>query len=154
MTGAAGFLASHLVEQLLQQSWTVHALHRNGTDTTLLRKFAANSPTGQLHLVTGDITDYDSLLRAVPQDVAVVFHVAALVAPWFGANDNMYAVNVLGTPAARLAADVVRPTRRRDQARATWRTSVSRGTCRSSCTRRATPCSPDRAATTPSPAPN
>lgn len=97
VTGATGFLASHLTEQLLRRSWQVVALSRNGSDTSLLQRFAKENPQGKLSLVSGDITDYASLQRAVPKDTAVMFHVAALVMPWFGANNQMYDVNVLGT---------------------------------------------------------
>jgi nucleoside-diphosphate-sugar epimerase len=71
VTGATGFVGSHLAE----------ALRRRGDDVTALvrspRKAAALGPLG-VRLVSGDLNDADSLARAVEgQDV--VFHVAGLV---------------------------------------------------------------------------
>ncbi|MGH7580741.1 MAG: NAD-dependent epimerase/dehydratase family protein, partial [Gemmatimonadales bacterium] len=72
VTGATGFVGSHLVE----------ALHRRGDEVTALvrspAKAAALGPLG-VRLVAGDLDDRDSLARAVRgQDL--VFHVAGLVA--------------------------------------------------------------------------
>jgi nucleoside-diphosphate-sugar epimerase len=72
VTGATGFVGSHLAE----------ALRRRGDDVTALvrspRKAAALGPLG-VRLVSGDLNDADSLARAIEgQDV--VFHVAGLVA--------------------------------------------------------------------------
>jgi len=97
VTGATGFLASHLIENLLKAGWEITALQRNGSDTSLISKFAKENPQGKLTFATGDITDYASLLRSVPQGIAVMFHVAGAVNLWFGANDHMYKTNVLGT---------------------------------------------------------
>ena len=72
VTGATGFVGSHLVE----------ALHRRGDEVTALvrspAKAGALEPMG-VRLVAGDLDDRDALARAVEgQDV--VFHVAGLVA--------------------------------------------------------------------------
>jgi 2-alkyl-3-oxoalkanoate reductase len=72
VTGATGFVGSHLVE----------ALHRRGDEITALvrspSKAAALEPLG-VRLVTGDLDDPASLARAV-QGQELVFHVAGLVA--------------------------------------------------------------------------
>jgi nucleoside-diphosphate-sugar epimerase len=72
VTGATGFVGSHLAEALRRRGDEVTALVRSPG------KAAALGPLG-VRLVAGDLSDADSLARAVEgQDV--VFHVAGLVA--------------------------------------------------------------------------
>lgn len=72
VTGATGFVGSHLAEALRRRGDEVTALVRSPS------KAAALGPLG-VRVVTGDLDDPDSLARAVEgQDV--VFHVAGLVA--------------------------------------------------------------------------
>ena len=72
VTGATGFVGSHLAEALRRRGDEVTALVRSPA------KAAALGPLG-VRVVTGDLDDPDSLARAVEgQDV--VFHVAGLVA--------------------------------------------------------------------------
>jgi dihydroflavonol-4-reductase len=98
VTGAAGFLGTNLVEELLQQGWHVTALVRARTNVTLLERIANGLRASDRLVVTyGDVTDYASLQKTVPKDVAVVFHVAAIVALWNGRAQQCYDVNVLGT---------------------------------------------------------
>jgi 2-alkyl-3-oxoalkanoate reductase len=72
VTGATGFVGSHLVE----------ALHRRGDDVTALvrspSKAAALEPLG-VRLVAGDLDDGPALARAV-EGQEVVYHVAGVVA--------------------------------------------------------------------------
>jgi dihydroflavonol-4-reductase len=98
VTGAAGFLGTNLVEVLLESGWHVTALVRSNTNVTLLNRIAAERKAeSKLSVVFGDVTDYASLQRTVPVNVAVVFHVAAIVALWNGRAQQTYDVNVLGT---------------------------------------------------------
>jgi nucleoside-diphosphate-sugar epimerase len=72
VTGATGFVGSHLVEALRSRGHQVTALVRSPS------KAAALEPLG-VHLVPGDLDDAGSLARAAEgQDL--VFHVAGLVA--------------------------------------------------------------------------
>lgn len=71
VTGASGFLGSHIAEQLAAAGHDVRALLR----LTSSRRFLAHFP----HTVTvGDVTDPKSLQAAV-EDVDAVVHAAALV---------------------------------------------------------------------------
>lgn len=100
VTGANGFFGVTIVEQLLLDGWHVLALHRKTSDVSLLSSFLKNdySETGGfLELISGDITDYDSLIRAIPYELPAVFHLAASLNFWSGRNNINYAVNVLGT---------------------------------------------------------
>ncbi len=77
VTGAGGFIGSHLCEKLLQQGHEVRALVRyNGRGT---QGWLDTSPArDELSVVAGDIRDYDSVSRAV-SDCDQVFHLAALI---------------------------------------------------------------------------
>jgi nucleoside-diphosphate-sugar epimerase len=72
VTGATGFVGSHLAEALRRRGDEVTALARSAT------KAAALEPLG-VRVVTGDLHDHAALQRAVEgQDV--IFHVAGVVA--------------------------------------------------------------------------
>ncbi len=74
VTGATGFLGSHLVDHLLQRGDDVRALVRASSDTSFLRE-------RDVEMVAGDITGAASLGPAVG-GVDVVYHTAANVADW------------------------------------------------------------------------
>ncbi len=88
VTGATGFVGSHLVEALVARGWRVRCLVRK---SSVLRWI----PTDDVTLINGDVaTPGQDLDRAV-RNVSVVFHLAALTS---AANDDAYtAVNVEGT---------------------------------------------------------
>jgi nucleoside-diphosphate-sugar epimerase len=71
LTGATGFLGSHLAEQLAAAGDTVRALVRPTSDTSLLTRLGAR-------LETGSLEDGDSLRRACA-GCDVVYHCAARV---------------------------------------------------------------------------
>ena len=77
VTGAGGFIGSHLCEQLLARGHEVRALVRyNGRGSQgWLDTSAARD---RLEIVAGDIRDFDSVSRAVA-GCAEVFHLAALI---------------------------------------------------------------------------
>ena len=90
VTGATGFLGTNLVEQLCQQGWNTTALHRAQSNVQALHKFGV---TG----VVGDLTDGDSVLRAMPENVDAVFHVAANTSTWQPHHAQQTRENVIGT---------------------------------------------------------
>ena len=71
VTGATGFLGSHIAERLLEQGAYVRVLARKTSDLSHLKTTRAN-------VVFGDVEDYDSLLPAV-KGIDVVYHAAARV---------------------------------------------------------------------------
>lgn len=89
MTGATGFVGSNLVRELLRDSTEVRALARDGSNLTNLANL-------DLELVVGDVTDRDSLVRAV-QGCQVVYHAAALYSEREQDAEAMYRTNVEGT---------------------------------------------------------
>ncbi len=98
VTGAAGFLGANLVRELLEQGWEVTAFH-------LPSENLANLKGLNIRLAEGDILDYESLLRAIPEDRdLVVFHIAGDTSMWKKNAERQYRINVLGTANAAEAA--------------------------------------------------
>jgi len=81
VTGATGYLGSHVVERPLERGHEVRALSRKTSDITHLKATGAE-------IILGDIEDYDSLVPAV-DGVDVVSHAAARVMPGWCVWDNL-----------------------------------------------------------------
>lgn len=89
VTGGTGFIGSSIVRELLKADYEVCALVRKGADMRNLDGL-------EIELVQGDITDIDSLRRAV-QGCERVFHAAALYSFWVRESGLIERVNVEGT---------------------------------------------------------
>jgi nucleoside-diphosphate-sugar epimerase len=87
LTGATGFVGSHVAEALVRRGDTVRTLARAGSDTALIESLG-------VVVVRGDLTDADALKRAV-EGCDVVVHCAAKVGDW-GPVEGYRAVNVEG----------------------------------------------------------
>jgi nucleoside-diphosphate-sugar epimerase len=94
VTGATGFLGLHMVEQLLLAGFRVTALHRASSELRFLSRFVDGNA---LTLAVGDITERESLVRAMPEGCDGVFHVAANTNFWRGGNARQTLENVEGT---------------------------------------------------------
>ena len=68
VTGASGFIGSHLVDRLLADGHTVVALSRLESQSTVLEDRG-------VQVIRGEVTDPDAVERAVA-DCRVVFHLA------------------------------------------------------------------------------
>jgi nucleoside-diphosphate-sugar epimerase len=88
ITGATGFIGSHLVDRLVERDDTVRALVRPSSDVSYLEERG-------VELVRGDITDAASLAAAVA-GVDVVYHAAAQVGDW-GPWREFESVTIEGT---------------------------------------------------------
>jgi UDP-glucose 4-epimerase len=94
VTGGAGFIGSHIVEDLLQRGDTVRVLDNFSSGTRKnLEAFK-----GDLEILEGDLRDVEAVKNAV-QDTELVFHLAAFISvPQSIADpDTCFAVNVGGT---------------------------------------------------------
>jgi dihydroflavonol-4-reductase len=89
VTGASGFIGSHLVRELLARKHRVKALVRSGSDRHGLAGTGAE-------LVTGDIGD-PQMLRREMEGCDWCFHCAASYHLWLPNYKPMYATNVEGT---------------------------------------------------------
>lgn len=97
VTGAAGFIGSHLCEALIKKGFRVKALVRYNSrnswgwlENPLFK--------GKVEVVSGDIRNYDSVKSAV-KDSKVVFHLAALIGiPYsYQSPDSYVDTNIRGT---------------------------------------------------------
>jgi dihydroflavonol-4-reductase len=96
VTGATGFLGSHVARALAEQGADLRLLVRRTSNLKNLEGLNAEA-------VTGDLRDAASLERAM-QGCDVVFHVAADYRLWLKNPDEMYRSNVEGTRAILEAA--------------------------------------------------
>lgn len=96
VTGADGFIGSHLTEMLLEQGYKVKALsyYNSFNDWGWLNDI--KHP--ELEVVTGDVRD-PHFCKHITQDVEIVFHLAALIAiPYsYVAPDSYVDTNIKGT---------------------------------------------------------
>jgi nucleoside-diphosphate-sugar epimerase len=87
VTGATGFVGSHVAEALVARGDAVRTLARAGSDTTLLDRLGAT-------VIRGDLTDPDAVKQAANGADAVI-HCGAKVGDW-GPVADYRAVNVEG----------------------------------------------------------
>lgn len=103
VTGATGFLGSHIIRRLVQDSHTVRILQRASSSTQDINEFTFET-------AIGDITDLDAV-RAAMIDVDAVIHAAALISYWPKEAEKIIHINGYGTACvseAALAAGVKR----------------------------------------------
>jgi dihydroflavonol-4-reductase len=96
VTGATGFVGSHVAEQLEAMGAEVRVLVRKTSRTENLDILKAER-------VTGDLRDFESLKKAI-EGCEFVFHVAADYRLWTPDPQQMYASNVEGTKSIIRAA--------------------------------------------------
>jgi nucleoside-diphosphate-sugar epimerase len=88
ITGATGFIGSHLAEKLVTEGEDVTALVRKTGKTDFLKSIGVK-------FAYGDITNIDSVRKAV-DGMDIVYHSAALADEWISAKEA-YRINVEGT---------------------------------------------------------
>ena len=99
VTGASGFIGSHLVQRLVAEDAQVRAMTHYRSDPSLDNlRFLAPDEFGAIEIVRGNIEDAFFVRRAVA-NCDVVFHLAALIAiPYsYVAPASYVATNVSGT---------------------------------------------------------
>lgn len=99
VTGAGGFIASHLVERLIAEGAKVRAFVRYNSrgDVGLLRMVPVEAYS-QLEVVAGDLRDVEAVREAM-RDIDTVFHLGALIAiPYSYVHPReVVETNVMGT---------------------------------------------------------
>ncbi len=98
VTGGAGFIGSHLVEQLLERGHAVRVLDNLSSGRSANLSFADGLPAGQFELVQADLQDGEARRRAV-RGADTVFHLAALASVPRSVRDPLESqeVNATGT---------------------------------------------------------
>src|SRR5450759_18375 len=106
VTGAGGFIASHLVERLVAEGARVHAFVRyNARGDVGLLRFIPPEVFSKLEVIAGDLRDTEAL-RAAARDVDTIFHLGALIAiPYSYIHPReVVETNVMGTLNVLMAA--------------------------------------------------
>jgi NAD dependent epimerase/dehydratase len=99
VTGADGFIGSHLVEKLLEEGCQVRAfVCYNSFNTWGWMDSFSKEQLAKIEVVTGDIRDPHGVKNAM-KDIQVVFHLAALIAIPFSYHspDTYVDTNIKGT---------------------------------------------------------
>lgn len=112
VTGAAGFIGSHVVRSLLSRGHEVRAFVLEGDPAENLRGLP-------IETVRGDVRDGARIERAA-EGVEVIFHLAAVYALWSRTPALLWEVNVEGTRRVLAAA------RRRGVRRVVYTSSIAR----------------------------
>ncbi len=94
VTGGAGFIGSHLVEELLRRGHTVRVLDNFSTG----KPENIKGLQGNLEVLEGDLRDVETVKAAV-REVEQVFHLAAFISVPLSMSDpeTCFAINVGGT---------------------------------------------------------
>jgi len=95
VTGAAGFIGSHLCEELLKKGFKVNALVRYNSRQN--KGWLENLSNKNLNVIYGDVTDFDSVLNAI-KDCNYVYNLAASISvPYSFKNPQTFIdTNILG----------------------------------------------------------
>jgi NAD dependent epimerase/dehydratase len=99
VTGAGGFIGSHLTEELIKLGANIRAfVHYNSRNEWGLLELLPNEIKNEIDVFSGDIQDNIAVRKAV-KDVDVVFHLAALIGiPYsYTAPESYINTNVKGT---------------------------------------------------------
>ncbi len=106
VTGAGGFIASHLVERLVNDGARVRAFTRyNSRNDVGMLKLISPDAFSQLEIIRGDLRDVEAV-RSAARDVDTIFHLGALIAiPYSYVNPReVIDVNIMGTLNVLMAA--------------------------------------------------
>ena len=95
ITGAAGFIGSHLCEELLKKGYKIKALVRYNSKQN--KGWLENISDKNLEVIYGDVTDFDSVRHAI-KNCSYVFNLAASVSvPYSFQNPQTFIdTNILG----------------------------------------------------------
>lgn len=99
VTGAAGFIGSHLVEELINSGWFVRCVVRYGSSGSLgFLEEAATARADALDIQRGDLLDAEFISNCCDK-VDTVFHLGARISiPYsYIAPRDTFQVNVMGT---------------------------------------------------------
>jgi UDP-glucose 4-epimerase len=96
VTGGAGFIGSHVVDQLVTEGYSVRVL--DNLSTGKLGNIQKHLDSGKIEFVQGDLRDASTVTKSL-DDINVVIHMAALVSvPLSLENPDLtYDINLLGT---------------------------------------------------------
>ena len=88
VTGATGFIGSHLAQRLASRGHKLRCLTRQTSNVNPLRDLNAS-------IIIADITDKEAIKKAL-EGVDLVYHCAAVVGEWLS-KEEANIINVKGT---------------------------------------------------------
>lgn len=106
VTGAGGFIASHLVERLVNEGAQVRAFVRyNSRNDVGMLKMVPLEVLAQIEVIQGDLRDNEAV-RDAAEGIDTIFHLGALIAiPYSYVNPReVIDVNIMGTFNVLMAA--------------------------------------------------
>jgi UDP-glucose 4-epimerase len=95
ITGAAGFLGSHLSDEMLQRGYCVIGYDNLSNGNLRNLRQAMSNPDFTFHC--GDVRDLDAMRKAAGTHVDVVLHLAAYKIPRYGKATETLLINSKGT---------------------------------------------------------
>jgi len=95
VTGASGFIGSHLVERLVKEGFEVSAFVRENDHIKRKDAFELLEKL-DVEIFRGDLLDTESLVEAV-RKIDVVFHLAAIARPMEIPDEDYFKINERGT---------------------------------------------------------
>jgi NAD dependent epimerase/dehydratase len=99
VTGAAGFIGSHLVEKLFKDGYDLKILVPYNTDNSWGWIDSLDDQIkDNIEIISGDVCDQD-LVRKCTRDINIIFHLAALISiPYSYVSPRSYiSTNIIGT---------------------------------------------------------
>ena len=106
ITGAGGFIGSHLTEHLIELGVDLKAFVRyNSRNDWGMLEYLSKEQLNNIEVTSGDLKDYDAI-RQVTEDVDVIFHLASLISipySYLHPRENVE-TNVMGTFNVLMAA--------------------------------------------------
>lgn len=93
VTGANGFVGSHIVRLLVQRGERVRCFLRENTNIINLQ---SNDLKDRLEFAYGDLCDFDSIKKAL-SGISKVYHLAAYVHLWYPRPKVVYEINWKGS---------------------------------------------------------
>jgi len=95
VTGATGFIGSHLAEKLLENEKKIKVLARDKNNLGSIEDFD-KKVRNKIEIIEGDLLNKDSLVKAL-RGVNKVFHLAAIARPMNVPRQLNFDINVKGT---------------------------------------------------------
>ncbi len=92
VTGAGGFIGSHLSQKLVAEGY--HVIGLNRSETSKNKEFNKLVEEGKITRISGDITTFD--FNTLPKKVDYIYHVAGKVSVW-GKLDDFMKINYQST---------------------------------------------------------